>query len=56
MGMSEQPMLIVASFFKGITLNKMRRLDHQLLRRPETHTFKSLGYVFKLGGSLASRE
>ena len=30
----------VASFFKGITLNKMRRLDHDSLKRPETRSFK----------------
>jgi len=44
MGTSEQFMLFVASFFKGITLNKRRRLDHKSLRGPEIHSFKWIGY------------
>ncbi|MBL4908719.1 MAG: hypothetical protein JKX78_01625 [Alteromonadaceae bacterium] len=38
--MAEQIMLVVASFVKGATINKKRRLDHELLRRPETEIFK----------------
>jgi len=34
--MSEQIMLSVASLFKGATLNKKMRLDHESLRHPET--------------------
>jgi len=33
-------MLVVAPFFKGTTINKNKRLDHELLRRPETDTLK----------------
>ena len=44
-GTSEQTMFFVASFFKGITLNKMRRLDHESLRGPETSILKWLGYT-----------
>ena len=29
-------MLIVAPFFKGTTINKNKRLDHESLRCPET--------------------
>ena len=43
--LSKSIMLIVDSIFKGITLNKKRRLDHELLKRPETCIFKLLGYV-----------
>jgi len=38
--MSEQTMLIVASFFKGITIKTKRRLDHELLSHPETDILK----------------
>jgi len=44
-------MLFVASFVKEITINEMRRLDHQWLTRPETRSFKWLGY--RLGINLA---
>jgi hypothetical protein len=44
MGRSEQTMLCVISFFKGRTINKKSRLNHDLLRLPETRIFKWLGY------------
>jgi len=44
MGTSEYFMLFVASFFKGITLDKSRRLDYKSLSGPETHSFKWLDY------------
>jgi len=37
-GKAEQTMLIVASFVKGITINKKMRLDHDSLSHPETAT------------------
>jgi hypothetical protein len=42
--MSEQNMFIVAFVFKGATLNKKRRLDHDSLSHPETRILMSLGY------------
>ena len=33
-------MLVVAPFFKGTTINKNKRLDHELLRSPETDILK----------------
>ena len=47
MGISEQIMLIVTSVFKGITLNKKMRLDHESLRHPETRILKYHGYAIK---------
>jgi len=38
--MPKQSMLIVAPFFKGTTINKNKRLDHESLRRPETDILK----------------
>jgi len=38
LGKAEQTMLIVASFFKGITINKKMRLYHDSLYHPETET------------------
>ncbi len=43
--MSEQIMLFVASVFKGITLNKKMRLEHESLRHPETRILKYHGYM-----------
>ena len=37
-------MLVVVSFFKGITMNKKRHLDHKLLSRPETCILIGNGY------------
>tara|TARA_R110001583_G_scaffold42804_3_gene136012 strand:+ start:478 stop:1797 length:1320 start_codon:yes stop_codon:yes gene_type:complete len=39
-------MSIVASVFKGTTLNKKMRLDHDSLRHPETRILKWLGYIY----------
>jgi hypothetical protein len=47
--MSEQIMLFVASLFKGATLNKKMRLDHESLRHPETRILKYHGYILKNG-------
>jgi len=41
--MSEQIMLFVASIFKGMTLNKKMRLEHESLRQPETRILKYTG-------------
>ena len=38
-------MLVVVSFFKGMTMNKKRRLDHELLSRPETCILIGNGYM-----------
>jgi hypothetical protein len=38
-------MFVVAPFFKGTTLNKNKRLDHELLRRPETDILKYHEYI-----------
>ncbi|KGJ92615.1 hypothetical protein ND2E_2863 [Colwellia psychrerythraea] len=38
-------MLFVASFFKEITLNKKRRLDHESLKHTEILIFKWFGYI-----------
>ncbi len=46
MGMSEQIMFFVASIFKGITINKKMRLEHESLRHPETRIMSSLEYIF----------
>ncbi len=43
--MPEQNMFIVTSVFKGTTLNKKMRLDHDPLRHPETRILKWLGYI-----------
>jgi hypothetical protein len=45
--MSEQIMRFVASIFKGTTLNKKMRLDHESLSHPETRIFKWSGYRAK---------
>ena len=37
-------MFIVAPVFKGTTINKKMRLDHDSLSRPETRMLKWLGY------------
>ncbi|WP_170940664.1 hypothetical protein [Pseudoalteromonas sp. NBT06-2] len=37
-------MLVVPSFFKGVTINAKMRLDHELLSSPEPHILKWLGY------------
>jgi hypothetical protein len=42
--MSEQTMLFVASIFKGTTLNKKMRLDHESHRHPEMRILKYHGY------------
>jgi len=47
--MTEQSMFIVASVFKGTTINKKMRLDQDLLRHPETRILKWLGYMMKKG-------
>jgi len=44
MGMSEQIMFYVASIYKGITINKKMRLDHESLRHPETRILSSFEY------------
>ncbi|WP_170940681.1 hypothetical protein [Pseudoalteromonas sp. NBT06-2] len=36
-------MLVVPSFFKGVTINAKMRLDHELLSSPEPHILKWLG-------------
>ena len=38
-------MLVVVSLFKGMTMNKKRRLDHELLSRPETCILIGNGYM-----------
>ena len=48
MGMPEQIMLFVASIFKGITINKKVRLDHESLRYPETRILSSFEYIVTL--------
>jgi len=40
-------MLVVAPFFKGTTINKNKRLDHESLRRPETGILKYHEYIAK---------
>ncbi|WP_170940628.1 hypothetical protein [Pseudoalteromonas sp. NBT06-2] len=40
-------MLVVPSFFKGVTINAKMRLDHALLSSPEPHILKWLGYTSK---------
>ncbi|PAJ75204.1 hypothetical protein CJF42_06015 [Pseudoalteromonas sp. NBT06-2] len=37
-------MLVVPSFFKGVTINAKMRLDHELLSSPEPLILKWLGY------------
>jgi len=39
-------MQFVASIFKGITLNKKMRLDHESLSLPETRILKYHGYRY----------
>ncbi|WP_252097741.1 hypothetical protein [Pseudoalteromonas sp. NBT06-2] len=39
-------MLVVPSFFKGVTINAKMRLDHELLSSPEPHILKWLGYMY----------
>jgi len=51
--MSEQIMLFVASVFKGTTLNKKRRLDHESLRHPETRILRYHGYIYTSGGAIS---
>ncbi|WP_170940506.1 hypothetical protein [Pseudoalteromonas sp. NBT06-2] len=41
-------MLVVPSFFKGVTINAKMRLDHELLSSPEPHILKWLGYISKI--------
>ncbi len=41
-------MLIVAPFVKGTTINKNKRLDHELLRSPETEILKYHEYKINL--------
>jgi len=41
-------MSIVASVFKGTTINKKMRLDHDSLKYPETRILKWLGYILSL--------
>jgi len=43
--MSEQNMLIVTSVFKGTTINKKMRLDHDSLSHPETRILRWFGYI-----------
>ncbi|WP_170940683.1 hypothetical protein [Pseudoalteromonas sp. NBT06-2] len=38
-------MLVVPSFFKGVTINAKMRLDYELLSSPESHILKWLGYI-----------
>jgi len=45
LGKAEQTMFIVASVFKGTTINKKMRLAHDSLSRPETRILKWFGYV-----------
>jgi len=45
--MSEQTMIIVAPLFKGKTLNKKRRLEHESPRYPETRILMYHGYQNK---------
>jgi len=39
-------MFVVAPFFKGATINKNKRLDHELLKRPETDILKYHEYDY----------
>ncbi|WP_170940650.1 hypothetical protein [Pseudoalteromonas sp. NBT06-2] len=48
-------MLVVPSFFKGVTINAKMRLDHELLSSPEPHILKWLGYIPVLLDLLKSR-
>jgi len=41
--MPEQIMVIVAYLFKGTTLNKKKRLEHESLRYPETRILRYHG-------------
>ncbi|WP_286203462.1 hypothetical protein [Pseudoalteromonas sp. NBT06-2] len=41
-------MLVVPSFFKGVTINANMHLDHELLSNPESHILKWLGYIIDL--------
>jgi len=43
--MPEQIMLFVASVFKGTTINKKMRLDHELLWHPEARILRYHGYI-----------
>ena len=43
-GIPEQIMVIVTSLFKGTTLNKKSRLEHESLRYPETRILMYHGY------------
>ncbi len=45
--MTEQIMIYVASFFKGTTINKNMRLDHESLRYPETDILKYHEYIYE---------
>jgi hypothetical protein len=47
MGKPEQIRFIVASVFKGITLNKKMRLDPESLWCPETRILRYDGYIYK---------
>jgi len=47
--MVQQIMLFVAPVFKGVTLNKKRRLEHESLNHPETHILKYHGYNTRRG-------
>ena len=44
-GTTEQIMLVVASIFKGATINKKMRLDHELLSSPETDILRYHEYI-----------
>jgi len=51
LGKAEQIILCVTFLFKGMTLNKKMRLDHEALRLPETSIFKWSGYSHRLRAS-----
>ena len=49
-------MFVVASVFKGVTINKKTRLDHELLNSPETDILKYHEYIYLLGYFIAIKE
>ncbi|WP_170940682.1 hypothetical protein [Pseudoalteromonas sp. NBT06-2] len=46
-------MLVVPSFFKGVTINAKMRLDHELLSSPEPHILKWLGYIYQISAAIS---
>jgi len=48
LGATEQNMFVVTPVFKGATINKKMRLDHDSLSRPETRILRWFGYYNQL--------